>query len=281
LIINNVLRGVHLEGLHITNIALFEHQFWLQIMGDHSRFIFYSLAPTESIYLQKSQDFIILFDQLLDEAKRVSSDAEITDLGKKAYELTHQLRGFKLELLAATLNSDIKAHLSSTFFNDMLNELEEYLLTIRSLMNNENQLYHPIHYHMLWLPDAVGHAASIGAELDLVERDMIDKAKFFEMQFSDLTFKATMMNGYLRTQLGSFPSLDRLNDQANIMITAFMEYLEYIRDQRIDKRILGTLMPLMADHMAREECYYMWKLSQISRSVKRPECLPTRPRVEV
>ena len=28
--------------------GLFEHRFWLQIMGDHARFIFYSLAPSET-----------------------------------------------------------------------------------------------------------------------------------------------------------------------------------------------------------------------------------------
>ena len=35
--------------------ALFENRFWLQIMGDHSRFIYYSLAPNETAHIHKAR----------------------------------------------------------------------------------------------------------------------------------------------------------------------------------------------------------------------------------
>jgi hypothetical protein len=270
-----------LESFHLADTALFEHRFWLQIMGDHSRFIFFSLAPTESEYLLTAQEFIILFDQLLEQAHKQLTGTELEELNRKAYEATYRLREFKLELLSMSLTSDLKSHLPPSFFNDMLNELEEYLFILNSLLNGQNPLLHPLHYHMLWLTDAVGHAASISAGLDLVEKDIIDRAYRFEIQFQDLNTKSLMMNGYLRTQLGTFPSLERLNEQANLAILSFMEFLENLRDQRTDQRVLGTLMPIMADHMAREECYYLWKLSQSTSNVKRPNCDPGRPRQEV
>lgn len=269
-----------MNNSQIEEMLLFEHRFWLQIMGDHSRFIFFSLAPNEVEYLQRAQDFIIGFDQLLEQSRRTVTTSELETLNKQAYQLTYQLREFKVLLLALTLSSELKIHLPSTFFNDMLNELEEYMFIMTSLMNEETILLHPIHYHLLWLTDAIGHAASIAANLDPVEKDMIDKSTCFEMQFSDLNLKAIMFHGYLRTQLNEFPALDRLNEQAGIAITQFMEFLEYLRDQRIDGKILGTLFPLMADHMAREECYYLWKLSQTAGLMKKPDCDPTRPRVE-
>lgn len=270
-----------MENSQITDNVLFEHRFWLQIMGDHSRFIFFSLAPTESIYIQKAQDFIILFDQLLEESRKELSHIEIKELHRKAYDLTYQLRIFKLELLALTLTSEIKVHLSSTFFNDMLNELDEYLFVISLLMKEDSTMLHPIHYHMLWLTDAIGHAASITAELDLVEKDMIAKSQRFEMVFRDLNLKSLLMNGYLRTQISRFPSMDRFNEQAGIAILEFKDFLEYIREQRIDGKLLGTLLPLMADHMAREECYYLWKLSLVTQTTRRPDCDPTSPRLEI
>jgi hypothetical protein len=260
---------------------LFEQRFWLQIMGDHSRFIFFSLAPTESIYIQKAQDFIILFDQLLAEARSLSPTSDMSGLNRKAFDITLQLKEFKTILLASTLRSDIKEHLSSSFYNDMLNELDEYLTILNLLMHEESPMFHPIHYHTLWLTDAVGHAASVASTLDLIEKDMIEKAQCFEKQFVALNFKSLIMHGYLRTQMSSFPSLDRLNEQVNLLITEFMEFLEYLCNQRMDAKILGTLMPLMADHMAREECYYLWKLSQVSNNVRKPNCDPTRPRMEV
>jgi hypothetical protein len=42
---------------------------------------------------------------------------------------------------------------------------------------------------------------------------------------------------------------------------------------RISKEALGIIMPLMLDHMYREECYYLTKLAEVSE-VKRPECNP-------
>ena len=269
-----------MEEHYDIDTALMEHRFWLQIMGDHARFIFFSLTPNEVEYIQRSQDFIISYDQLLEQSQRQLTLKELDVLNRQAYQLTQQFREFLLLLLALTLGSGIKVHLSSTFFNDMLNELEEYMVVLNALMNNTPILFHPIHYHLLWLPDAIGHAASVAANLDLIERDLIDKSNYFVMNFSDLSLKATIMNGYLRTKLPNFPALARLNDQADQMIQQFKEFLEYLRDHRSDGRVLGTLFPLMADHMAREECYYLWKLTLTAGLLKRPDCDPTRQRLE-
>jgi hypothetical protein len=270
-----------MDNIHNLENTLHEHRFWLQILGDHSRFIFFSLAPTESTYLSTAQEFIILFDNLLDESRKQLSDTELSCLNQQAYDAAIRLREFKLELLAMSITSDLKSHISSSFFNDMLNELDDYLTILNALMSQQNSVFHPIQYHLLWLSDAVGHSATIAAELDMVEKDLINKACRYEVEFSDLYAKALMMNGYLRTKICSFPSLDRLNEQAGLVITSFMEFLEDIRDQRLDNRVLGSLMPLMADHMAREECYYLWKLSMFTPAIRNPGCDPGRPRIEV
>lgn len=261
--------------------ALFEHRFWLQIMGDHSRFIFFSLAPTETEYIVLAQEFILLFDKLLEEAHNNLSEEALAQLNKNAFDSTYRLREFKLELLSMSLVSDLKTQLPPSFFNDMLNELEEYLYIMSNLQNGNPSPAHPIHNHMLWLSDAVGHAASIEAELDFVEADLIDQACRFKILFQDLYLKSLFMNGYLRTELESFPALTRLNDQAAIAIQNFIEFLDSLRDKRTDRKVLGTLTPLMADHMSREECYYLWKLSQIASIIRKPDCDPTRSRLEL
>lgn len=268
-----------MDNNNFAEAVLFEHQFWLQIMGDHSRFIFFSLAPTETQYLLAAQEFILLFDQLLDKSHKLNED-ETQEFNKTVYETTYRLREFKIELLSMSLTADLKSHLSPSFINDMLNELEEYLYLLSNISNNKLPIFHPLHYHMLWLTDAVEHAASVSSELDFAEKELIDRAYRFELQFQDFNTKALLMNGYQRTQLETYPALDRFSEQVAPVMNGFMEFLENLRDQRIDKRVLGTLMPLMADHMAREECYYLWKLSQSSSVVRKPSCDPTRPRLE-
>jgi hypothetical protein len=85
------------------------------------------------------------------------------------------------------------------------------------------------------------------------------------------------MGGYLRTNLHQFPSLSRFNGEVELEITLFKRFLEELKELRINNQALGKFSPLMADHMAREECYYLIKLSQVSE-VKQPGCDPTTPR---
>ena len=262
-----------------TNEVLFEHRFWLQIMGDHARFIFYSLAPDETDAIKQAKQYMELFDELLDKARQQLSQTELAQLTRQAFECTYDFRKFKLDLMSFTLTAGIKVHLTTTFFNHMINELEEYLLVLASLSEGQNPVYHPIHYHLLWLNDAGGHAASIAATLDEVEKDLINESNCFEKEFADLFMKSLQAEGYLRTGLDNFPALERLNEQAERTMVPFKELLESIHTMRLNGRLLGTLLPLMADHMAREECYYLLKLAQ-SANTDRPDCNPDRPRFE-
>ncbi|WMJ88950.1 DUF2935 domain-containing protein [Anaerocolumna sp. MB42-C2] len=266
-------------NIMFTNEVVFEHRFWLQILGDHARFIFYSLAPNEIEPIKKAKQYMDKYDELLAKAREQLTQSELDQLNQKAYELTYEFRKFKLELMALTLTNDIKVHLPTSFYNHMINELEEYILVLVAASEGENPIFHPIHYHLRWLSDAVGHAASVAANMDEVEKDMIEESTWYEKEFTDLFMKSVQVEGYLRTGLDNFPSLERLNEQTVNTMVPFMELLEEIMALRTDGRLLGTLMPLMADHMAREECYYLRKLSQIAKTAK-PDCDPAKPRIE-
>lgn len=60
---------------------------------------------------------------------------------------------------------------------------------------------------------------------------------------------------------------------------AFREFVGELLVQVRQKTVLGTLYPLMLDHMFRESCYYVTKLSGII-DVPKPDCDPLRPRQE-
>lgn len=259
--------------------ALFEHRFWLQILGDHSRFIFNSLSPKETGEINRAAGFINTFDGLLSEARQELSGPLLSALTEKAYNSTVMLRNFKLHLLRRSLTNSLAAHLPPTFFNHMLNELDEYLNVLSILSSGRAIAENPVHYHLLWLLDGSGHASSIGSNLDEAEKDLIKESKMFDRIFMDLYSKAEEMAGYMRTGLDRFPSLDRLNRQADEKMRLFMVFLNGLKEKRLNKEVLGTLMPLMADHMYREECYYLTKLSLVS-DIKKPDCDPGEPRIE-
>jgi hypothetical protein len=262
------------------NTAVFEDRFWLQVLGDHARFIFNALAPDEQEEIQQANYFRNIFDQLLERSRQTLSGAELMALNQQAYQQAQGIRNFKLNLLRKQLVERLRVGLPPTFFNHMVNEVEESLWVFNALMAGQiPPPQNPLHYHLLWLLDAEGHAVALLDNLDNVERDLIERSNVFMNQFNDLYKKALELSGYQRTCLVEFPALARFNRQVDTQMIIFKEFLDLLEELVASKQALGTLTPLMPDHMAREECYYLTKLSQVA-AVKKPECDPGEPRVE-
>lgn len=257
--------------------TLYEHQFWLQILGDHGRFIYDALSPDERDKIGLAYYFIQVFDELLGQSRLQLNEDQIYRLTRQAQDFAEEIRGFKLELLREHLAGRIKIGLPPTFLNHMVNEVEEYLRVIQDLLEMKTPAGHPLHFHKLWLPDAAGHAGAIMCRLDDVETELRMKSKEFEQDFHDLHMKAEEFSGYIRAELTDFPALRRLNRQAEMKIVMFMRFLKDVEELRAAKRVLGTLTPLMPDHMYREECYYLKSLSCVTE-VEEPDCDPTMPR---
>ncbi|WP_338472938.1 DUF2935 domain-containing protein [Niallia sp. XMNu-256] len=258
------------------NTARFEHRFWLQILGDHSRFIYEALAPVQKEEIEKASRFIRVFDTLLDHAK--SSDS--MQLATKAEVEVLKLREFKLELLRKHLIGKIKIHLSPTFINHMINELEEYLRILKHLKAGKvPPIYHELHHHLIWLLDAAGHSEAISSKLDSVEKRLRKKSDSFTKHFEGFYLKAVEMAGYLRTNVTEFPALTKFNSDTQLEIKLFQGFLQEIEELELSNQALGTFAPLMADHMFREECYYLMKLSE-SANLNPPNCDPTKPRIK-
>ncbi len=269
-----------MERLNESQAALFEHRFWLQVLGDHARFILNALSPVETAEIQRAHHYIQTFDRLLQQARTELAGAELTALNQNAQRQTIELRSFKLHLLRRHLLGDIGFGLTPTFLNHMVNELEEYLRLLQYIMAGQAPpLFDSIHHHLLWLPDASGHANAITAELDMMEKQWMRQTRTFAKHFDEFYLKAIELAGYMRANVKQFPALGRFNKQVEMEIALFRQFLRELEELELSGEILGSLSPLMADHMAREECYYLLKLSQVSE-VKFPACDPAKPRTQ-
>jgi tRNA(Met) C34 N-acetyltransferase TmcA len=189
--------------------ALFEHRFWLQVLGDHSRFIYDSLSPKETAYIRQAQSMIQEFDALLQQARRNLEADEIASLTTAAQQKTMQLRQFKLTLLRKHLDDELAIGLSPTFLNHMVNELEEYVRILSYLLQGQiPPVVHPVHHHLLWLLDAAGHAGAIEDELDHAEKMMKAKSRTFTRQFEDFYLKAVEMAGFFTHKFGPISGIN-------------------------------------------------------------------------
>jgi hypothetical protein len=255
--------------------AVFEHRFWLQVLGDHGRFMFEALAPVEQEEIDTAKYFINTFDRLL---QRVDT-TDLMHLSMRADEEAKKIRKFKLELIEKMLTGKVKIHLGPTFVNHMVNEVEEYLRVLEYLKRGEvPPVFHELHHHTVWLLDAAGHAGAIQSNLDQVEKRLNATSEKFVKHFEDFYLKAVELTGYLRTNLVSFPALERMNQEVSMEIKVFMRFLDELKELRLSEQALGSFAPLMADHMFREECYYLSKVAEAT-AMKQPGCDPGKPRL--
>ncbi|MFC0476472.1 DUF2935 domain-containing protein [Robertmurraya beringensis] len=150
--------------------ALFELNFWLQVLGDHARFIQDSLAPSETQYISQAKNFITVFDQLLTISRRQPAGEELMQLLHRANKAGTEIRELKLTLVREHLVGEVKMTLPPSFLSHMVNELEEALRVFSFFLKGEiPPTVHPLHHDLLWLLDAAGHAGAFLREIEEME----------------------------------------------------------------------------------------------------------------
>ena len=160
----------------------------------------------------------------------------------------------------------MKIHLTPTFINHMVNELEEYLRILNYLKQGEvPPVFHELHHHLIWLIDASGHAGAINDRLDGVEKRLKEKSSTFTKHFEEFYLKAVELTGYLRTNIQKFPALNRFNNEVEVEMGLFKAFLNELEEMELSAEVLGVFSASMADHMAREEQYYLMKLAESSK----------------
>lgn len=242
--------------------AVYEHRFWLQVLGDHSRFIHDSLYPSEKSDIEKATFFIQHFDKLLAQVNSLN-DTNVISFSQLCEDATNKLRIFKLSLIKKHLTGNARIHLTPTFMNHMVNELEEYLHVLSYLKQGKTPpIFHELHHHLIWLVDASGHANAIGARMDGVEKRLKEKSRLFTKHFEQFYLKAVELTGYLRTNIKKFSALQKFNHDVEIEMGLFKTFLHELEEMELSAEVLGTFTASMADHMLREEQYYLTKLAE-------------------
>ena len=149
----------------------------------------------------------------------------------------------KLFIIKRHLTGDIKIHLSPTFINHMVNELEEHLLVLKYLKKREAPpVFHELHHHMLWLMDAAGHAGAIADDLDAVEKRLKEKSREFVKHFEQFYIKSVRLTGYLRANVESFPALRRMNKDVKLEIELFRTFLKEVEELELTDQMLWYVL---------------------------------------
>ena len=230
----------------------FENRFWLQILGDHVRFFEMTLAPKEIQLLQEAQRLKVVLDTLLNEARRKRENSPSVET---ILRTVGEVKELKKTILARLLVGEVDINLPPTFINHSLNELQMYEKILTSFRDTGSFENHVLETHYLWNSDAAGHAIAIVQTIDPVEKKLMKKLKKVHKTFEALFIKSLEMIGYFRSGLQEFPSIDKLNREVTDELIVFAEILKTIREERLTVELLGTINPLVLDHMLRESAY--------------------------
>ncbi|MFZ5817972.1 MAG: DUF2935 domain-containing protein [Bacillota bacterium] len=284
-------------GMAIGEIAR-ENWFWAGVLRDHATFIRDGLAPQERRAAEHATAFAQRFEVLREEAEALTISMGLTGpagsyaldglpqtaplerfhgaellryqqsaraVAGRTVELLRSLRQFKEELLQQKLACTITLNLAPTLLQHMINEAEEGYRALSGAREAANlpPALEALHHHLLWLPDAAGHAAALHSGLDAVEHGLLESTARFKQTFEGMEIMAIELHAMLRVAPRMVGALRRLNRDAIGQIAIFRSFLAELREHLEGCEVLGNLTPLFADHMLREELYYTEKVTAL------------------
>lgn len=242
----------------------FENRFWLRILRDHMTFIISKLASKHVQEIEQAVQLKARLVQMLNAVDSITFRVTRSNKnpGEELFALVLEVRAYKIKLLGKHVDPAVKLELGlpPTFINHMLNELDEYVDILNRAMGNPSKVFHILNVHELWMVDAAGHAGAIMSELDPTEAKLKKKFKMQKKSLKLLHHKVEEFIGYVNRLNTDFPAIQALNASAISEITIFNKMLQELLQLRVSKQVLGTIAPLMINHMIREEAYYLRKL---------------------
>ncbi|HLO02485.1 MAG TPA: DUF2935 domain-containing protein [Symbiobacteriaceae bacterium] len=278
-----------------TEAKLREGWFWAAVFRDHATFIHDRLAPDAGEAIRWAKAFRERFTARTEEASALAGQAGIAGpagsfarpsgpglLRFGGHELGHyeqaterlvaplvneiaEFMEYKRCLVELKLDCAIKLALGPGLLQHMVNEADEAILALNGMREElfPDPASRAMHTHLVWLPDSAGHAAALDNDLDGSEKLLKGRAREFQQIFEGMQLKATELATMLQVRPRMVGALRRLNVDALIQVGLFRSFLAELREHTAECEVLGNLVPLFADHMLREELYYMEQIKAI------------------
>ena len=256
-----------------------EHRFWLQIFGDKARFILNDLSPNDTEKIAESREFIDLFDDLLGQARQALSEGRLDILNRHAFRAAQDFRKFILHIILLQISGNPIISMAPAILNVYVNETEQYMNILASFMENEENMYNSITESITWMMNLYMGTVRIEQSIGISFVEFSVQARNYAHDFLILYLRAYIMKGFLRTGAKNLPALDQLNDDVQKKITEYAEFIVKLINLSKKRQFFGRITLLDLDSTYRQLCYFMTRLSAVSR-IKAPVCDPASPRLE-
>jgi hypothetical protein len=244
-----------------------EHEFWLSILQDHAYFVFETLSPSDTDYVNAAGSYVKAFERLLAELQKLDAkdDAANPNMVRFAQAVLPVAEGyyrFEGHLQSLRIQNRIALDLSPTYLNGTLSENVEYNRLLASFAAGvEPAPLSLADLVDLWLEDQLGHALLLADHIDVAEVGWSRKIREYQDTFSALMVKQRQIRNYLRFMPPGFPVQRQFAEELFTVTNGFAELVHQVVNLYLRERILNRLTLRFIEHHFPETCYFLNKLS--------------------
>lgn len=238
--------------------------FWLEVMRDHAIFQNSTFSPKETQYIEKSMLFRDYFQSMIN---LVNNEESLNRLIPDINKAVDGFISFKINILRGLLRCNLEISLPPSLINHQIDEALEFRNELLSPESYQNVFRKPMSFISLlkvWLSDSSGHASAYASFLDPIESNLREEALSFKMKFDMLTIKADELQKMMMKSGEDERAFMLLVEETVELMRKFVLYLQKIKKYRAGCMVMaiGTLTPLLPDHMIREHEYFLNKLNE-------------------
>ncbi|MDU4959660.1 MAG: DUF2935 domain-containing protein [Sporomusaceae bacterium] len=251
------------------SINLEELKFWLSIMQEHAVFIKAGLPVNRKDAIQEAQEFYRCFGALLAKADGINSDKKFKELVRQSTGKVEEFLRFKRRLLRLALRGELCGCLYPSLLDHMAREAEYFLRLLESMKDCKPfQLWSKTRELSFWLRLMSDHDDFIRQMLDPSEVILIETTEGFTTEFDGLFRQSLDFSSMLRGANENVPSFGRFLQDSRAATTRLRDFNRALYGMLEDKRVLGLMTPLFADHVRREADHFLMVAAMLENNLQ-------------
>lgn len=240
------------------SVNLEELRFWLSIMQEHALFIKAGLPANRRDAIKEAEEFYRCFGALLAKADSINSDKKFAELVRQSKNKVEEFYRFKRRLLQLALRGELGGSLYPSLLDHMSREAEYFLRLLESMNDCKAFRLWPKTKEMnFWIRLMSDHSDFIRQMLDPSEVILIETTDGFEGEFDGLFRQSIDFSSMLRGASGSVPSFNRFLQDTRVATIRLRDFKRALHTMLEEKRVLGLMSPLFADHVRREADHFL------------------------
>jgi hypothetical protein len=257
------------ESRPVISVNLEELKFWLSIMQEHALFIKAGLPANRKEAIQEAQEFYRCFGALLAKAGAISSDKKFKELVRQSTEKVEEFYRFKRRLLQLALRGELCGCLYPSLLDHMAREAEYFLRLLESMSDCKAfQLWPKTKELNFWVRLMSDHSDFIRQMLDPSEAILIETTEGFAGEFDELFRQSVDFSSMLRGANCSVPAFGRFLQDTRVAGMRLRDFQRGLHSMLEDKKVLGLITPLYADHVRREADHFLMVAAMLENDMQ-------------